>query len=184
MKHNSWQFWIDRGGTFTDIVALSPKGVLISDKLLSENPEQYSDAAVEGIKRIVSQSDDNQHLPFFIRMGTTVATNALLERNGDATLLVITKGLGDALRIGYQHRPELFSLKIHLPDMLYTRTLEADERISAQGNVLHPLDEQALLPDLQQAFEQGIRSVAIVLMHGYRYTEHESRIAALAKQIG
>ena len=184
LKHNSWQFWIDRGGTFTDIVALSPKGVLISDKLLSENPEQYSDAAVEGIKRIVSQSDDNQHLPFFIRMGTTVATNALLERNGDATLLVITKGLGDALRIGYQHRPELFSLKIHLPDMLYTRTLEADERISAQGNVLHPLDEQALLPDLQQAFEQGIRSVAIVLMHGYRYTEHESRIAALAKQIG
>lgn len=184
-KQNNWQFWIDRGGTFTDIVALSPAGKIISNKLLSENSDQYDDAAIEGIKRILSKNEDSsEQFSFLIKMGTTVATNALLERKGDATLLVITKGFADALRIGYQHRPELFSLQIQLPDMLYSKVLEADERVSAQGDIMQPLQKSKLQIGLQQAFDQGIRSVAIVFMHGYRYGVHELQVAALAKQIG
>ena len=135
-KAGNWQFWIDRGGTFTDIVALSPEGKISTDKLLSENPDVYKDAAIEGIRRFVSANEsikDNQ--PFLIKMGTTVATNALLERKGDPTLLVITEGFADALRIGYQYRPELFSLQIQLPDMLYSSVLEVEERLTADGKI-------------------------------------------------
>lgn len=187
VKQDNWQFWIDRGGTFTDIVALSPVGQIITDKLLSENPEQYNDAAIEGIRRIVSKNETDVSTelpPFLIKMGTTVATNALLERKGDSTLLVITKGFADALRIGYQHRPELFSLHIQLPDMLYSKVLEADERVTARGEVIRPLQESDIQKGLQQAFDEGLRSVAIVFMHGYRYGSHELKVAELAKQCG
>lgn len=181
-----WQFWIDRGGTFTDIVALSPQGSIVIDKLLSENPEQYQDAAIEGIRRIIQQhpgsAGDPQ--PFIIKMGTTVATNALLERKGDSTLLVITRGFGDALRIGYQHRPRLFDLKIKLPDMLYSEVLEVDERINATGQVTHILDEERVRQGLQSFYQQGFRAVAIVFMHGYRYDQHELKVAELARQVG
>ncbi len=181
-----WQFWIDRGGTFTDIVALSPQGFLTTDKLLSENPGHYKDAAIEGIRRLLLKHSDVSHeqSPFLIKMGTTVATNALLERKGDDTLLVMTQGFADALRIGYQHRPELFSLRITLPEMLYQQVIEAKERVSAQGDVLLPLNEKAIQSDLQAAFDAGIRAVAIVLMHGYRYQKHELKIAHIARQIG
>ena len=180
-----WQFWIDRGGTFTDIVALTPEGGLVTDKLLSENPEQYQDAAIEGIRRIYHQhSSTASTQPFIVKMGTTVATNALLERKGDPTLLVITKGFADALRIGYQNRPQLFDLKIELPDMLYTDVLEINERINPSGQVITALDELQARQDLHHHFQQGIRSVAIVLMHGYRFNQHELKVAELAQQIG
>ncbi len=184
---NYWQFWIDRGGTFTDIVAVSADGRIFTDKLLSDNPDQYSDAAIAGIRRIVAKYDSDtkqQQLPFVIKMGTTVATNALLERQGDPTLLVITAGFADALRIGYQNRPELFSLKIKLPDMLYSRVLEVEERISATGEEIQALNENAVKRGLQLAYDQGIRSVAIVFMHGYRYPEHELKVAQIAKITG
>jgi len=181
-----WQFWIDRGGTFTDIVALSPNGAITTDKLLSENPEQYTDAAIEGIRRLMlgQAIEGSKHTPFLIKMGTTVATNALLERKGDDTLLVMTQGFADALRIGYQHRPELFSLKITLPEMLYKKVIEAEERLSATGDVLTILNEHKITQQLQDAFNQGIRSVAIVFMHGYQYQNHELRVAKIAKRIG
>ena len=183
----NWQFWIDRGGTFTDIVALSPEGKIFTDKLLSENPDVYKDAAIEGIRRMVKVDENRliQHQqPFLIRMGTTVATNALLERKGDPTLLVITEGFADALRIGYQHRPELFSLRIQLPEMLYCSVLEVRERLDANGNVLQHMTHSVVRQGLQQAFDQGIRSVAIVFMHGYRYSDHEKKVAVFAQQIG
>ena len=180
-----WQFWIDRGGTFTDVVALTPDGRIITDKLLSENPGQYRDAAIEGIRRLVAQSGDGASLqPFIIKMGTTVATNALLERNGDPTLLVISQGFADALRIGYQNRPDLFSLHIKLPDMLYCDVLEVDERVDAHGRVLSEPDPETIVNGLQQAFDQGIRSVAIVFMHGYKFSQHEKKVAELARQVG
>jgi len=184
-KIGNWQFWIDRGGTFTDIVALSPDGKIQTDKLLSENPEVYKDAAIEGIRRFVAKNEIAEvKQPFLIKMGTTVATNALLERKGDPTLLVITAGFTDALRIGYQYRPELFSLQIHLPDMLYSSVLEVEERLTADGEVLKTIQETEVKQGLQQAFDSGIRSVAIVFMHGYRYSEHEQKVAELAQQIG
>ncbi|MDJ0880886.1 MAG: hydantoinase B/oxoprolinase family protein [Gammaproteobacteria bacterium] len=182
---NSWQFWIDRGGTFTDIVALSPQGGIVTDKLLSENPEQYQDAAIEGIRRIVDQHvTTTKGQAFIVKMGTTVATNALLERKGEPTLLVITRGFADALRIGYQNRPQLFELKIELPDMLYADVLEIDERINASGRVIRLLDEHQARQGLEFYYQKGIRSVAIVFMHGYRFDEHELKVAELAKQVG
>ncbi len=184
-KAGNWQFWIDRGGTFTDIVALSPEGEISTDKLLSENPDVYNDAAIEGIRRFVSAKEkDGESQPFLIKMGTTVATNALLERKGDPTLLVITEGFADALRIGYQYRPELFSLQIQLPDMLYSSVLEVDERLTADGKILNAIQQEDVKLGLQKAFDEGIRSVAIVFMHGYRFDDHEKKVAELAQQIG
>ena len=181
-----WQFWIDRGGTFTDIVAQGPDGKLVIHKLLSENPERYTDAAVQGIRDILRIPADAA-IPAAeieaIKMGTTVATNALLERKGDRTILLITKGFGDALRIGYQNRPNIFARHIVLPQMLYDRVIEVAERYSAQGEELTAVNPE-FIPCLQQAYDEGIRSCAIVFMHGYRYSEHEKQVAKIAKEIG
>ncbi len=184
---NKWQFWIDRGGTFTDIVARRPDGGLLTHKLLSENPEQYRDAAVAGIRHVLGLAAGAPITPALVecvKMGTTVATNALLERKGAPTLLVTTRGFRDALRIAYQDRPRLFDRHIQLPELLYARVIEADERIGAHGDVLHALDADALRAPLQQAFDDGLRSVAIVFMHGYRFTQHEMTAARLAREIG
>ena len=181
-----WQFWIDRGGTFTDIVGRKPDGALVTLKLLSENPERYSDAAVQGIRELLGSGAGP--IPpgeiDVVRMGTTVATNALLERKGDRTVLAITRGFADALRIGYQHRPKLFVRHIELPSMLYEQVVEIDERIGAHGDVVRPLDLQQAERDLRAAFDRGIRSCAIALLHGYRYHQHELQLAALARNIG
>jgi 5-oxoprolinase (ATP-hydrolysing) len=182
-----WQFWIDRGGTFTDVVARAPDGSLQARKLLSENPERYPDAALQGIREtfgIAPEAPIPADRIASVKMGTTVATNALLERKGDRTVLVITAGLGDALRIGYQNRPKLFARHIELPEMLYERVVEAVERVMADGTLLTPLDENSVRRDLQAAFDAGIRAAAIVLMHGYRHQDHEKRIAAIARDIG
>jgi 5-oxoprolinase (ATP-hydrolysing) len=182
-----WQFWIDRGGTFTDIVAKTPQGKIIVHKLLSENPEQYQDAPVQGIREVMGIAK-NEPIPVdeieVVKMGTTVATNALLERKGDPVVLVITKGFRDALRIGYQNRPDIFAKEITLPEMLYQRVIEVDERYDAQGNELTPVNIEAVKQDLQAAYDAGIRSCAIVLMHSYRYREHEQQVAAIAVKIG
>ena len=185
-----WEFWIDRGGTFTDIVARQPDGNLKTHKLLSENPEQYPDAAIEGIRHLLNLEKDDA-LPTekiaAVKMGTTVATNALLERQGENTLLLITKGFKDALRIGYQTRPDLFALDIKLPEMLYKEVIEVVERVDAQGKILTPLNQQNIelaKNNLQTAYDKGLRSVAIILMHGYRYKRHEILLAKLAKEIG
>jgi 5-oxoprolinase (ATP-hydrolysing) len=177
---NNWQFWIDRGGTFTDIVAQHPNGHLLTHKLLSDNPQQYQDAAVQGIRDILALD-----APIgAVKMGTTVATNALLERKGDRTVLLITKGFGDALRIGYQNRPNLFALNIVLPELLYEQVIEVDERYTAEGEVLKPVQLEAVRPALEAAHRQGIDSAAIVFMHAYRYPKHEQQVAALAREIG
>ena len=182
-----WQFWVDRGGTFTDIVARRPDGQLVTHKLLSENPERYRDAAVHGIRELLDLTAD-ETIPAeqveVVKMGTTVATNALLERNGEPTLLVVTRGFADSLRIGYQHRPKLFVRKIELPTLLYQDVIEVDERIGAHGEVVEPLNLTDAAAKLQAAFDRGLRACAIVLMHGYRYTEHETALAALAREIG
>jgi len=182
-----WQFWIDRGGTFTDVVARAPDGSLQARKLLSENPEHYPDAALQGIRETLGVGSDAP-IPAeqiaSVKMGTTVATNALLERKGDRTVLVITEGLGDALRIGYQNRPKLFVRHIELPEMLYERVIEAPERLMADGTLRKALDEDSVRRDLQKAFDAGIRAAAVVLMHGYRYPAHEARIGAIAREIG
>ena len=182
-----WQFWIDRGGTFTDIVAQRPDGQLVIHKLLSENPERYADAPVQGIRDILGIAGDAP-IPAeqiaVVKMGTTVATNALLERKGDRTLLLITKGFRDALRIGYQNRPDIFARHIVLPEMLYERVIEVEERYSARGEELIPVNLDAIRPALQAAYDNGIRSCAIVFMHGYRYPEHEKQVATLATEIG
>jgi 5-oxoprolinase (ATP-hydrolysing) len=182
-----WQFWIDRGGTFTDIVAKRPDGALTTHKLLSENPEQYRDAAVAGIRHLLGLKPGEAVTPAqvaCVKMGTTVATNALLERKGEPTLLVTTRGFRDALRIAYQNRPRLFDRHIVLPELLYSRVIEAEERVDAQGEVLQALDEAHLRERLWAAFDAGLRSVAIVFMHGYRFTAHEAAAARLAKEIG
>jgi len=182
-----WQFWIDRGGTFTDIVGRAPGGELHTLKLLSENPEQYRDAAVEGIRRLLQLpvgAPITPELVDCVKMGTTVATNALLERKGDRTLLVTTRGFRDALRIAYQARPRLFERHIQLPELLYERVVEAQERIGAHGDVLQPLDEAHLRERLWAAFDAGIRAVAVVFMHGYRFTQHEAAAARIAREIG
>ncbi|MFQ3636315.1 MAG: hydantoinase/oxoprolinase family protein, partial [Cyanobacteriota bacterium] len=189
MTTQGWQFWIDRGGTFTDIVARRPDGQLVVHKLLSENPERYADAPIQGIRDLLGLPPDAP-IPAeqiaTVKMGTTVATNALLERKGDRTLLLITKGFRDALRIGYQNRPKIFARHIVLPEMLYERVIEVDERLSAQGEVLisfRPM-ETGLVEELQDAYAAGIRSCAIVFLHGYRYPDHEQQAAELAQQIG
>ncbi|MCP4226748.1 MAG: hydantoinase/oxoprolinase family protein, partial [Actinomycetia bacterium] len=182
-----WQIWIDRGGTFTDLVARRPDGSLVTHKLLSENPERYRDAAIRGIRDLIGLGPTDPIPPGLIRdvkMGTTVATNALLERTGDRTVLAITEGFADALRIGYQNRPDLFALDIVLPELLHEAEVEVPERIGAGGDIVIPLDEATTRHRLQAAFDQGIRSVAIVLMHGYRYHDHEERVARIAEEIG
>ena len=182
-----WQFWIDRGGTFTDIVGKRPDGTLITHKLLSENPEQYRDAAVAGIRHLLGLQAGEPVTPEqveCVKMGTTVATNALLERKGEPTLLVTTRGFRDALRIAYQNRPRLFDRRIVLPELLYSDVIEAQERLSAQGDVLQPLDEVALRADLHAAHARGLRSVAVVFMHGYRFTAHEQAAARIARELG
>ena len=182
-----WQFWIDRGGTFTDIVGKRPDGSLTTLKLLSESPEQYRDAAVAGIRRLLDLKPDEPVTPdrvASVKMGTTVATNALLERKGEPTLLVITRGFGDALRIAYQDRPRLFDRQIVLPELLYAQVVEADERVGADGEVVQALDEAKLAADLASAFEAGLRSVAIVFMHGWRHTAHELAAERLARAAG
>lgn len=186
-SHQSWQFWIDRGGTFTDIVAKRPDGKLVIHKLLSENPERYTDAPVQGIRDILGIEKDALIPPELIevvKMGTTVATNALLERKGDRTLLLITKGFRDALRIGYQNRPDIFAREIILPEMLYERVIEVEERYSSQGEELIPLNLPEIQQSLQEVYDTGIRSCAIVFMHGYRYSTHEQEVANIASKIG
>lgn len=182
----NWRFWIDRGGTFTDIVARSPDGALRTGKLLSVNPEQYADAAVEGIRRILKAVPGPlpAGLVDEVRMGTTVATNALLERKGEPTVLAITAGFGDALRIGWQARPELFARHIVLNEQLYDRVVEIDERLTAEGFVDRPLDETRARAELSAAHAAGFRAVAIVLVHGWRFTAHERRLAEIAREVG
>ncbi len=182
-----WDFWIDRGGTFTDIVARTPSGDLVAHKLLSENPERYEDAAIQGIRDLLNVPEGialSSDLINSVKMGTTVATNALLERNGDRVLLLTTKGFADALKIGYQNRPHLFKLKIDKPSMLFEQVAEVQERMSAEGKTLCPLDLTEAREALLRAYEDGIRSVAICFMHGYRYHEHETQAADIAREIG
>ena len=182
-----WEFWIDRGGTFTDIVARRPDGSLTVRKLLSENPGRYADPAVEGIRRLL-QVPGKEPIPAeriaAVRLGTTVATNALLERKGEPTVLVITRGFADAIRIAYQDRPRIFDRQIIRPEMLYSRVIEASERIGAHGEVIVPLDEHAVAADLRAAHDEGFRSVAVVCMHGYRYPRHEALIGEIARRAG
>ncbi len=187
LQPTRWQFWIDRGGTFTDVVGKRPDGQLVTHKLLSDNPEQYRDAAVAGIRHLLGLAPGAPVTPDLVecvKMGTTVATNALLERKGEPTLLVTTQGFRDALRIAYQNRPRIFDRHIVLPELLYSRVIEAQERIGAHGDVIEPIDEEHLKERLWAAFDAGLRSVAIVFMHGYRYTQHEQAAARLARQAG
>jgi 5-oxoprolinase (ATP-hydrolysing) len=183
----TWEFWIDRGGTFTDVIGRRPDGALLTHKLLSENPEAYRDAAVEGIRHLLGVGP-GAPIPServgAVKMGTTVATNALLERKGDRTVLLITKGFRDALRIGYQARPKIFAKHIIKPDMLYERVVEVDERVLADGTLERALDLDGVREELARAKADGIRAVAVVLMHAYRYTDHEQRVAALARELG
>src|SRR5690625_2144649 len=182
-----WQFCVDRGGAFTDIVARRPDGVLITHKLLSDNPEQYRDAAVQGIRDLLGLKP-SEPVPAeqieAVKMGTTVATNALLERKGERTLLLTNEGFADALRIGYQDRPRLFDRHIVLPELLYERVVEIPGRLSAEGEELAPLDLDAARQALQQAWQDGLRACAIVFMHAYRYPQHEQAVAALAWEVG
>ena len=186
-RNSRWQFWIDRGGTITDIVARRPDGTLATHKLLSENPERYRDAAIAGIRELLGIAPGSP-IPAdaieTVKMGTTVATNALLERKGERTALLITRGFGDALRIAYQNRPKLFVRNIVLPALLYERVIEIDERIGAHGEIVRPLDVAGAERELKRALADGIRACAIVLMHGYRYPQHESALAALAREVG
>ena len=183
----AWEFWIDRGGTFTDIVARHPDGQLSTHKLLSDNPERYADAAVAGIRDILGLGP-GQPIPAgairAVKMGTTVATNALLERKGERVLLLITEGFGDLLRLGYQTRPKLFDLHIRRPDLVYEQVAEVCERLDAQGCIVTPLDQAATRRALQDGFDAGLRSVAIAFMHAWLNPEHELRVAAIAGELG
>jgi 5-oxoprolinase (ATP-hydrolysing) len=182
----TWDFWIDRGGTFTDIVGRRPDGSLVAHKLLSENPEAYRDAAVQGIRDLLGLKP-GEPIPAgridAVKMGTTVATNALLERKGERTLLVTTRGFRDALRIGYQARPKIFAKEIIKPDMLFERVIEVGERVRADGTVEQAPDVSAIEPELRRAYDDGIHAVAIVFMHAYRFPDHEKQVAALARKI-
>ncbi|MDR3438008.1 hydantoinase B/oxoprolinase family protein [Telmatospirillum sp.] len=184
---SGWQFWVDRGGTFTDIVARRPDGSFVTHKVLSQNPERYRDAAIHGIRELLGVAP-GQPIPVdeiaVVKMGTTVATNALLERKGDRTVLVTTEGFADVLRIGYQNRPDIFARHILLPEMLYERVIEVPERVSAEGDIQTPLDEVLLRERLAAARADGIDGVAIVFMHGYRFSDHETRAAAVARDLG
>src|ERR1043166_9509807 len=180
-------FWIDRGGTFTDVAGRRPDGTLVAHKLLSENPEAYRDAAVQGIRDLLGLKPGERITAGRIgavKMGTTVATNALLERKGERALLVTTRGFRDALKIGYQARPKIFARQIVKPQMLFERVIEADERVRADGTIEQALDVEALRPALAEARADGIAAVAVVFIHAYRYPEHERRAAALAREIG
>jgi 5-oxoprolinase (ATP-hydrolysing) len=183
----AWEFWIDRGGTFTDVIGRRPNGGLVTHKLLSENPEAYRDAAVHGIRHLLGL-EPGDVIPSeridAVKMGTTVATNALLERKGDRTLLLITKGFRDALRIGYQARPKIFAKHIIKPDMLYERVVEVNERVRADGTVEREPDLGAVRAALERAKADGINAVAVVLMHAYRYNDHEQQVAELARELG
>ena len=182
-----WQFWVDRGGTFTDVVGKRPDGSLITHKLLSENPEQYRDAAVAGIRHLLGLKPGeaiSSDVVECVKMGTTVATNALLERKGEPTLLVTTKGFRDALRIAYQNRPRLFDRNVVLPELLYSAVIEAHERVGARGEILQVLDETLLKKELLAKYFKGLRSLAVVFMHGYRYTEHEKAAKRIALEVG
>jgi 5-oxoprolinase (ATP-hydrolysing) len=182
-----WDFWIDRGGTFTDVIARRPDGTLAVRKLLSEDPGRYPDAVLAGIRGLLGVAA-GQPIPAeqigSVRLGTTVATNALLERRGEPTVLVITRGFRDALRIGYQNRPRIFAREIILPELLYSQVIEVTERVGAHGEVIVPLDEEAAARDLRAAYADGLRAVAVVCMHGYRYPAHEARIGQIARDIG
>ena len=186
-SQKQWDFWVDRGGTFTDIVAKSPDGQLHTKKLLSENPEVYEDAALQGIREYLGleskQAIPAEHIRS-LKMGTTVATNALLERKGEATALAITEGFGDVLEIGYQARPETFAMNIKKPELLYNKVISIKERIRADGTVELPLDIEQARSQFIQAYQSGLRSIAIVLMHAYRYPEHEQRLAEIAREVG
>ncbi len=183
----TWQFWIDRGGTFTDVVGRRPDGGLVSHKLLSDNPEQYADAALQGIRDCLGLNTDDP-IPAerirAVKMGTTVATNALLERTGEPTLYVTTAGFRDALRIGYQARPDIFARRIDLPEMLYGDVLEVAERVTAEGETLTAPDPGQVRADLQHYYDRGYRAVAIAFLHGYRYPAHEREVAEIARAIG
>src|SRR6202166_4800875 len=186
MTNVGWRFYVDRGGTFTDVVAQAPDGRLSSLKLLSEN-DRYDDAALEGMRRFLGVPTNADIPPASLvelRVGTTVATNALLERRGERVLLVTTRGFRDQLRVGYQNRPKLFALRIDLPQPLYERVIEADERVSAEGEVIRPLDEVSLTRDLASARAEGFAACAIVFMHGYRHSAHERRAAEIARSLG
>jgi 5-oxoprolinase (ATP-hydrolysing) len=182
-----WDVWIDRGGTFTDVVWRRPDGSLVAHKLLSENPEAYSDAAVQGIRDLLGLKP-GEAIPAgrvgAVKMGTTVATNALLERKGERTALLVTRGFRDALKIGYQARPKIFARHIIKPDMLYERVVEIDERVRADGTVEREPDLTAVRADLNAVMADGIKAVAIVFMHAYRYPDHEGKVAALARDMG
>ena len=179
MQVPGWHFWIDRGGTFTDVVARRPDGRIETAKLLSEDPGRYDDAAVEAIRRIAGDVPDCE-----LRIGTTVATNALLERAGEPLLLAITKGFGDALTIGYQDRPDIFAKRIVRPAPLATEVIEIVERVAADGTVITPLDDVAAAEAFAAARSRGIDAVAIVLMHGHAFPDHERRLAELARAAG
>jgi 5-oxoprolinase (ATP-hydrolysing) len=186
-SNRAWDFWIDRGGTFTDVVGRRPDGSLVAHKLLSENPEAYRDAAVQGIRDLLGLKPGEPIPPGrvgAVKMGTTVATNALLERTGERTLLVTTRGFRDALKIGYQARPKIFARQIVKPAMLFECVIEADERVRADGTVERALDVDTLRSALADAKADGIAAVAVVFMHAYRYPEHEKQAAALAREIG
>ncbi|RUM99800.1 5-oxoprolinase [Pseudaminobacter arsenicus] len=187
MKAKRWDFWIDRGGTFTDIIGRDPNGVLHPHKLLSENPEAYRDAAIHGIRDLLGIPVGRPIPPGLIgdiKMGTTVATNALLERKGDRVLLLITKGFRDALRIAYQARPDIFAKQIILPEQLYERVVEVEERVRADGSVEQALDPDATLPSIEQARADGIDAVAIVFMHAWKFPEHEQKVAQACRDAG
>jgi len=187
MKQTQWNFWIDRGGTFTDVIARSPDGKIATKKLLSINPSVYTDAAMHGIRQFLQLDVDaaiDSNLIDSIKMGTTVATNALLQRKGEPTLLAITEGLADVIEIGYQDRPETFALKITKPDVLYESVIEIGERMLASGQVERAPDRNEIRSKLQSAFDRGLRSVAIALMHGHRFPEHEIIVAEIAEEIG
>ncbi len=182
-----WQFFIDRGGTFTDIVGRTPDGALVTAKLLSENPESYEDAAIAGIADLIGVARDAPlppHLIETVRMGTTVATNALLERKGDRVLLIVSEGFRDALEIGYQARPKIFARHIEKPSMLYERVAEVPERVHTDGTVEVPLDLDATRAVLEDARKEGIKSVAIVFMHAYAHPGHEHAASKLAREMG
>ncbi|SDF54116.1 5-oxoprolinase (ATP-hydrolysing) [Celeribacter baekdonensis] len=187
MSAAQWEFWIDRGGTFTDVVGRAPDGTLHTHKLLSNNPERYVDAAEQGIRDLLGLSFDDtipQGCIRAVKMGTTVATNALLERKGERVLLLMTEGFRDLLRIGYQTRPDLFALHIKRPDLLYEQVAEVPERLDANGGVVTPLDEEATRAALQAGYDAGLRAVAIAFLHAYLTPDHEARVADIARAIG
>ena len=182
-----WDFWIDRGGTFTDLVGRDPDGALHPYKLLSENPEAYKDAAIEGIRNLLGVNPGDA-IPSdkvgAVKMGTTVATNALLERKGDPTALLVTKGFGDGLRIGYQARPDIFAKEIIKPEQLYDLVFEVDERVLADGTIEQAPDDDAISAALEQAREKGIDAIAIAFLHAWKYPEHEKQAARIAPRDG